>query len=174
MRKNSTDCLKKANKLFFVLLLIFSIALAGCTPALRKKFIRPRKKKEKQEEVIYQTREYVKENIPVDEYYKEHYIFWKSWQEELIKALGTNSRKLQVRSLSEAIINLNAMKDILGDEKGAALETHIALLEEIDGKISGGYLSSADIKRLKRTLTRQKKEIVREFSYNKVSQWIRE
>ena len=149
--------------MFFILL-----NLAGCE-GVRRKFTRKKKEAVKMPH-IYQVKKYEKKPSP--ELYKKHYSYWMSWQSELIKVVGVNHKK-DVRCIEEIIGNLNDMQNILVPEKAAELRPHIDKLVKVKDAIDKEEVNQANKDVVVRTLEREDRFIRREFSYNKVKNYLR-
>ncbi|MCX5715937.1 MAG: hypothetical protein NTV07_03580 [Candidatus Omnitrophica bacterium] len=116
MKKNLKKCFHS------VLVLILCIGVSGCGAQWKKKFVRKRAPQEGPEQVfVYEPKDYRPEPNPV--LYKRSFVFWKSWQEELINRLGEN-RAADVRGFEEVLKNLDEMKGCLKDQKAAELEMY--------------------------------------------------
>jgi len=149
--------------MFFILL-----NLAGCEN-VRRKFTRKKKEPVKMPH-IYQIKKYEKKPSP--ELYKKHYSYWMSWQSELIKVVGVNHKK-DVRCIEEIVSNLNDMQNILVPEKAAELKSHIDKLVKVKDIIDKEEPTQANRDVVVRTLEREDRFIKREFSYNKVKNYLR-
>jgi hypothetical protein len=102
------------------------ITITGCSPEWQKKFIR--KKKEVKKTRIYQLKKYEKK--PTLELYRKHYVYWETWQSELIEVLGDNHKK-DMRCAIEALSNLQDMQNVLIPEKGEKLTKHINSMTQV-------------------------------------------
>ena len=146
------------------------ISLAGCAPEWQKKFIR-KKKDVKKMPRIYQLKRYEKK--PSLELYRKHYVYWETWQSELIEVLGNNSKK-DTRCVEEAVGQLKDMQYILVPEKGDKLNPHIKNMEQIrDMIVRGDMTQPTNRDYVKRRLERTDRVVKREFSPNKVKNYIK-
>jgi hypothetical protein len=146
-----------------VLVITFMVTVCGCA-ALKKKFTR--KKKPQKPTVYYDLEKYAKEPNAV--LYKRHYVYWKTWQEELINKLSENNYKKNARCTQGIISNLNDMKRYLSAEKAEALQPFIDEMQGLEKELSGKYISMGRQTRLHNLLEKRYRRIKREFSYTKV------
>ena len=120
----------------FVLLFSFILLLTGCE-SLRRKFTRMKKKTQPQEEMIITPRDYDANPLPKDVLYKQYFVYWKSWNQELVTSLNDQAPLKKIKDcVEQAIANLKKMATYLSDEKAKELtvftkETE-ALKVEID------------------------------------------
>lgn len=152
----------------FVVILI-TANLTGCA-SLRKKFIRKKKKPKDVTPHYYSIQKY--DILPSIELYTKHYVFWRSWHNEIIELLGENSKK-DKRCIDEMVGNLEDMKTLLVDEKGEELERHIQVLRGIEKDIAGQKLTFGAKTRVRRVLEKQFKLIRINFTYRKMDPFIR-
>ncbi len=150
-----------------ITVIALSMNFAGCM-ALQKKFT-PKKKPVKMPRV-YRTKEYEKK--PTPELYQKHYAYWMTWQSELIKVLGDNSKK-DKRCIEEIVGNLRDMQSILVDEKGDLLEPHIQRLESVKRDIASGASTQANKDNIRRTLEKEDRAIKREFCLKKMRNYLK-
>jgi len=146
-----------------ILAVMLIVETSGCA-AFKKKFTRPRKEV-KFEPVYFEPEVYGKK--PNSVLYKQYYIFWKTWHEELISRIDQTHQKA-VRCASETVINLNSMKKFLAGEKADKLQAYIDEMTNVKGELNKRYLSSASKMRMKRKLETAYRQIKREFAYKKV------
>ena len=140
-------------------------ALAGCSPEWKKKFTRKSKTTTKKMPRIYQVKKYdVKPSI---ELYKKHYVYWKTWQDELVEVIGENAKK-DKRCIEEIVGQLGDMQNILVPEKGGELTPHIEKLAKVRDVVVSGELSTANRTYILRTLEREERFIKKEFVYTKI------
>ncbi len=147
---------------------LFALELSGCT-ALKKKFTRKKKEKPK----IIRYRPVTKyEKRPNAELYQKHFVYWKTWQSDLIRRLG-ESRKRDTRCIDEIITNLEDMKKFLVDEKAKELQPHIDKLLTVREGILSRNLSKYNKDFIGRTLKREMMAINRGFAYGKVKDFLK-
>ena len=151
----------------FLTLIFFAASLGGCD-AVQRKFTR--KKKEVKMPRFYQLKKYPKKPSP--ELYKQHYTYWRSWQEELIQFLGQNHKK-DARAVEEAVGHLRDMQNILIPSKAEEMEPHVEKMEKAKDIIFRGELSFASKDYVKMMLEKEDRAIKRDFSYEKVKNSLR-
>jgi len=144
----------------------FFFSSLGCDAFVRK-FTRKKKKTEPHEEMVLTPQEY-KCTLSKDELYRQHLLYWKSWQDELIEALNQNiSQKKKVSCVNEAIKNLMQMRGLLNAEKQKQLNGYIDQMQQLRDSIeSDSYGSDSANNRCRAEQLRM--YILRGFSYNKV------
>jgi len=157
--------IKRITVLVIDLLLIASIM--GCDAFVRKFTRKPKKTDIPQEEMVLVPQEY-KPTMNSEQAYRQYFMFWKSWADELIESLlQKRSQKKQIDCVNEAIKNLLNLKALLNEEKQKKLDIYITQLKELQGAISKdlyGTNSAANAQ----VADRIKKNILRFFSYNKI------
>ena len=103
-------------------------------------------------------------------YYTSHFSYWKTWQDELLGALGQNAKK-ERRAMDDALSHLEGMQKYLIAPKNTELGVQIAEVREASRLMDsgGGGTSNASI-RLK--LERTRRIINSGFYYDKVKDFI--
>jgi len=122
---------------FFLLVTsyLLLVTLIGCE-AFVKKFTR-KPKEEKKEEMVLVPEDY-KDNMTPEERYRQYFLFWKSWQDELITSLlEDRSPKKKLDCIEQAIKNLDELRKLLKDEKKQKLlDKYILQSERLKDMIS--------------------------------------
>ncbi len=129
--------MKKTKKLLLIFLCVSlsSALLTGCE-TLRKKFTRKRKTTDNQEQVIIVPRDYNAHPFPSDVLYKQYFIYWKSWNQELITSLTDESSYRKVDDcVEQAVINLRKMSSYLDDDMAKKLGAYVKQTEDLKGDI---------------------------------------
>jgi len=160
---------KKHIAKIFLLVTSYSllVTILGCDAFVRK-FTRKSKKHDMpQEEMVLAPEEY-KPTLSKEGLYRQYFLFWKSWQDELIKALLENtSHKKQVDCAQQAVKNLLALKDILEGQQKKKIEGYISASAELKEAIAQDvYGNNAVLNR--QQASRLKRNILRDFSYPKI------
>jgi len=152
-------------KVFLFLFLI--INLAGCEAFVRKFTRKSKKDKFPEKDIVLVPEEY-KSNMTKEEQYRQYFVFWKSWQDELIAALVKGgSYKRQIDCTEEAIKNLVSLRALLIEEKQNKIGYYINRLNSLKEAISQDiYGYALDLNR--QTAERIRRNILRDFSYNKI------
>ena len=146
--------------------------LIGCE-AFVKKFTRKPKKDQTKEVPILVPEDYPLSNISTEERYRQYFLFWQSWQDELITALGSSASYKKINTcLKEAIINLEEAKPLLFEEKQKELDVYLEKLRHLDSEIKHD-IYSAKLATHKSKAERLKRNILRDLSYSKVKNHLR-
>lgn len=151
-----------------ILLVFLALDFGGCA-SVQKKFIRKKKEpKHVPAAIFYQTETSTQKKYSNVYYYKNHYIFWRSWQADLIGDLkGGNEKKLK-RSAQEALSNLAGMNDYLTPKKQGELKPQLDALSQIVQKIESGQISSSVAGTLQSDAERMRRVVSNDFYYDKV------
>ena len=158
--------MKRVLTFSIALFLVFNIA--GCA-GLQKKFTRKKKETVKMPR-IYQVKKY--DRKPTPELYRKHYVYWESFQSEMIMVLGQNHKKDMV-CIEHIISNLSDMRNMLLPEKAAELEIHIERLAKIKDILAKEDLTRFNRTYVTMTLERESRYIKRGFVYKKVKDSLR-
>lgn len=154
--------------LLIALICALATTLTGCD-ALQRKFTRKKKAPAKMPR-IFQEKRYIKS--PTPELYQKHYIYWVTWQAEVLQKLGKNRRRCE-RCMEELIGHLQDMQNMLVPEKGDVLTPHIKNLMVVRDMIAKNDLGKGNETYARMTLEREDRYIKREFSLSKVRKYIR-
>ena len=159
--------------LLFSVICCLLLSLMGCE-AFVKKFTRKQKKSKIKEEVILDPEDYSLSDIPTEERYRQYFLYWKSWQDELITALNTTaSRKKRQTCVKEAIKNLGELRPLLFEEKQKELDVYLEKLRNLENEIKKDTYGA----RLAIHGNRAeglKRNILKDFSYPEVKSHLRE
>jgi len=154
--------------LTFLIAISLISGITGCD-ALQRKFTRKKKAVVKQPR-IYQVKKYEKKPSP--ELYRKHYVYWMTWQSEMIKVLGQNHKK-DIRCIEEAVGNLKDMQNVLLPEMAEKLQPHINRMSVVKDTILKEELSYANKDSVMHTLEREDRAIKREFAPGKVRNYLK-
>jgi hypothetical protein len=151
-----------------LLSLAFLASNIACEAFARKFSRKPKKQGFYKQEAVVAPENYEPPEMTNEDLYRQYFLYWRSWHDELLDSLASaGNRKKQLSCFDEAINNLQEMYGILSGEKKGKLASYIAGLEKIRQSVlqdtyadraAGNFRSAAVIK----------KDILREFSYNKV------
>lgn len=158
--------MNKALRFAVIAFLIFNIA--GCA-GVQRKFTRKKKQTVKMPR-IYQVKKY--ETKPTPELYKKHYVYWESFQSEMIKTLGQNHKKDKL-CIEHILSNLSDMRNMLLPDKAAELDIHIARLAKVRDIVIKEELSKFNSNYIMMTLERESRYIKKGFVYKKVKNSMR-
>jgi hypothetical protein len=116
----------------------------GCESVARK-FVRKSKKQEAATEMVLVPQEYKGPEMSKEELYRQYYLYWSSWQDELINALTQKaSLKKKVDCLQEALKNLINMKMMLVAEAQKNFDLEIARLKDLLASIKSDVYGAND------------------------------
>ncbi len=154
-------------------LLVFVFAAAGCESLARKFVRKPKLDDKKADEVIFAPEEYKSESVANQDLYRQYFLYWQSWQDELIDSLEkSGNRKKQVDSLNEAVKNLEDIKLLINPESAARLDFCINRLQLLRAAIVKDIYAN-NVAENRRQAEWIKRDISRDFSYNKIKDSIR-
>jgi hypothetical protein len=145
------------------------VSLLGCEAFVRK-FTRKQKKDQiKKEELVLVPQEYKAPDLSKDELYRQYFLFWKSWQDELIESLSGSrvNQKKQVSCILEALKNLTQMEPLLKEDKQKRLKAYTHQLRELSSAI-GDDIYGNNMVSNRQAAERILRNIAREFSYDKI------
>ncbi len=149
-------------------IILLCVSIAGCA-GVQRKFARKKKQEEKPLPVVT-TYDYAKEQR-VDELYKKRFLFWKSWQGELIDRIGDTYKK-RTECYDELMQNLMEMQKYLNDEKYKELEVFITEIKSVDPDVKKIDLRGSEKYRITQLLEKTKRLIDKRFSYAKVKDFL--
>jgi len=157
---------KIKNIIFYFGLWSLVFSLCGCDAFVRKFTRKAKKDNLPKEEMVLAPEEY-KPTQDKEELYRQYFLFWKSWVDELSTALAHNtSHKRQVSCAEEAIKSLLNLKTLLNEEAQKKLDIYINGMKEIEASVSadlyGNYNNSVI-----RSVEQSRRNILRDFSYQK-------
>lgn len=155
--------------LFVICALSFVILTSGCEGFARK-FVRKHKPEEnKTEEIVLVPQEYKAGELSKEELYRQYFLYWQSWQDELIDSLSSPNpnRKKQIDCLREAVKNLVDMKGLLKPEKQKLLENYINEMNNLRQDITKDVYENSIANNLMKA-QRIKRNIHRDLSFTKI------
>jgi|GEM_PF-213878 len=159
-------------KIFAVIwILALVILLTGCDAFVRKFTRKSKKEKEEKIEMVLVPEEY-KVTLSKEDLYRQYFLYWKSWQDELIQALNSNSsHKKQISCAEEALKNLVQLKGMLNPQMQEKLEIYIKRLQALkEAIINDPYGTNLTANRF--NSEQIKREILRYFSYPKIKDYL--
>jgi len=148
----------------YLVIAVLCISVAGCG-GLQRKFARKKKQEEKVSPVVT-TYDYPVEQR-VDELYKKRFLFWKSWQGELIDRMDGTYKK-RIECYDQLMQNLFEMQKYLNDEKNKELEAFITEIKSVGPVVKKMDLRGSEKHRVAQVLEKTKRLIDKRFSYSKV------
>ncbi|MDP2043978.1 MAG: hypothetical protein Q8K15_02275 [Candidatus Omnitrophota bacterium] len=145
--------------------------LAGCESFARK-FTRKSKKADQAVEMVLTPEEYKGPNMTKEEIYRQYFLFWKSWQDELINALvQRSSLKKKIDCAREALKNLVNMRGLLVAPSQKNLDVYIAKSRDLISDMQSDIYGSNDNRNIQ-TAERLKADIQRGFIYPKIRNYL--
>ncbi len=151
---------------------ILLINLMGCE-AFTRKFTRKSKKTDQTVEMVLAPEEYKGPNMTKEELYRQYFLYWKSWQDELINALTHNaSLKKKVDCAQEALKNLVNMRALLIEQAQKNLDVYIARSQDLLSDMQKDTYGAVN-NRNNDAAEHIKSDIQRGFIYPKVKNYIR-
>ena len=121
-----------------------------------------------QEELVLTPEEYKGPQIPKEDLYRQYFFYWKSWEDELIKALLENtSHKKQIDCANEALKNLANIRKMLKENKQKQLDPHIKQLIGLKNDITNDIYARDNVYN-RRVAERIRRNILQSFSANDI------
>ncbi|MDP2911834.1 MAG: hypothetical protein Q8N76_05855 [Candidatus Omnitrophota bacterium] len=149
---------------FYFIIFMLCVSVAGCG-GMQRKFSR-KKQEEKKTPPIVTTYDYPIEQR-VEELYKKRFLFWKSWQGELIDRMDDTYKK-RIECYDQLMQNLFEMQKYLNDEKNKELEAFITEIKSVGPVVKKMDLRGSEKHRVAQVLEKTKRLIDKRFSYSKV------
>ena len=146
--------------------------LLGCESFVRK-FTRKSKKSNQAVEMVLVPEEYKGPNMTKEEIYRQYYLYWGSWQDELINALvQKSSLKKKIDCGQEALKNLVSMKMMLVEGAQKNFDSEIARLNDLLGSMKSDVYGAKDNRNLQMA-ERIKHSIHKNFIYPKIKNYLK-
>lgn len=163
--------MKKKKVCLLILSVILLSVLGGCE-SLARKFTRKAKKTEAVEMVLH-PEEYKGPEMTKEEIYRQYFIYWKSWHDELINALSSKaSHKKKIDCGQEALKNLVVLKMLLVSEMQKNFDPEISKLTGLLAGMKRDAYGSNDERNLQ-LAERIKLNIQRKFVFSKVKNYLK-
>jgi hypothetical protein len=158
----------KTNLLVLAIICSLLITTLGCDSFVRKFTRKSKNEKNNAEELVLMPQEYKPPKITKEDTYRKYFLYWKSWQDELITALTDGlSDKKRIDCANQAIKNLEEMRNVLQQANQQKLDVYIRQLSELrDDLMQDTYGGNLLASRM--TAERIKRNILRDFSYDKI------
>ena len=163
----------RIKRILSVLLFCFLLVdLLGCESFTRK-FTRKSKKSDSAVEMVLVPEEYKGPNMTKEEIYRQYYLYWSSWQEELINALTLKSSlKKKADCAQEALKNLVNMKMMLVADAQKNFDSTIARLNDLLVDIKSDAYGAFDSRNLQ-TAERINSSVHKDFIYPKIRNYLK-
>ena len=160
------------NKLSVLIICFLSLGLAGCESFVRK-FTRKSKKPSQAVEMVLAPEEYKGPQMSKEELYRQYYLYWGSWQDELINALTQGaSVKKKIDCAQEALKNLANMRQMLVPDAQKNLNLEIDRLNGLLDNIRADLYGTNDSRNL-RLAEGIKSSIHKGFVYPKIRNYLK-
>lgn len=157
-----------------IVLVISCSLLIGCEAFVRKFTRKTKKENMAKEEMVLAPEEYKGPNMTPEELYRQYFLFWKSWQDELINALNVSgNRKKQIDCANEAIKNLVNFKYVLKPEAVQIVDRHVKRLVDLKDGISAD-ISGARVIFCRQEAERIRRAVLRDLSFPKIKKSLTE
>jgi hypothetical protein len=158
-----------------VVVALFCVALInliGCESFARK-FTRKSKKPDQPVEMVLVPEEYKGPNMSKEELYRQYFLFWKAWQDELISALKYNaSLKKKIDCAKEALKNLVNMQKLLVEAAQKNFSPYIARSNDLISDMQKDVYGTSNDRNIQ-TAEHLKSDIQRGFIYPKIRNYLR-
>ncbi len=161
--------LKKVFRFLFICFLLLN--LVGCE-AFTRKFTRKSKKSDQAVEMVLAPEEYKGPNMTKEELYRQHFLYWKSWQDELINALVSKlSQKKKIDCNQEALKHLVNMKTMLVADAQKNIDDYVTKLNDLLSGLKSDLYGTHD-ERNRLTAERINSDIDKKFVYPKIKNYL--
>ena len=163
----------RIRKILTVLLFCFLLLdLLGCESFARK-FTRKSKRPDAAVEMVLTPQEYTGPNMTKEEIYRQYYLYWGSWHDELINALTLKSSlKKKIDCAQEALKNLVNMKMMLVTDAQKNFDLEISKFNDLLNSIKSDIYGANDRQNL-RIAERIKSSIHKGFIYPKIRNYLK-
>ena len=143
--------------------------LTGCEAFVRK-FTRKSKKVQNPEEMVLVPQEWKGPQMTKEEQYRQYFLFWKSWHEELNNAILQNSsQKKKIDCLQQALKNSLGMRSLLNESKQKQLDVYLRQLVDLQGEIQSDiYGTGTSGSSFRQASEKLMMNIQQNFTYNHI------
>jgi len=151
-------------------LLIFAFSASGCE-SFNRKFVRKNAEPTGPPQIFHVEPFVPPPNADV---YKHAFLFWETWEEQLIIALSPGGypkavNYMKIREcLENAVSNLNDMKQCLNDKKAQELDVYLKQLQKFSSSVDADYISDNVLSRMKDDIETNKRNIDIRFSFKAI------
>jgi hypothetical protein len=160
-------------KIFFLIIICCLLTtVLGCESFTRK-FTRKSKKPDTVVEMVLTPEEYKGPNMTKEEIYRQYYLYWGSWQDELINALTQKSSlKKKVDCAQEALKYLVYMKMMLVTDAQKNFDLEISKFNDLLSSVKSDIYGTNDSRNL-RMAERIKSSVHKGFVYPKIRNYLK-
>lgn len=154
-------------KFVFIIALALLVNLVGCEAFVRK-FTRKSKKNKAPEEMVLAPEEWKGPKMTKEQMYRQYYIFWQSWQDELIGALLQNSPLKKKNYCAEQIVkNLLGMRAMLNETEQKQLDVYLKQMNDLRSAIKSDIYGSSNNSN-RQDAEKVKRNISEKYSYSDI------
>jgi hypothetical protein len=133
-----------------------------------RKFTRKSKKDKAPVEMVLAPEEWKGPQMTKEERYRQYFVFWQSWQDELINALTQNaSQKKKLDCVQQAMKNLVGLRSLLNESKQKQLDIYLKQLVDLQNDIKSDIYGNAN-NFYRQNSEKLKMNISQRFSYSDV------
>jgi len=162
----------KSKIILLVTICFLLVTALGCDAFVRKFTRKSKKENQPKQELVLVPEEYKPPKMTKEEVYRQYFLYWKSWHDELINSLsGGASQKKQIDCANEALKNLDSLRGTLQEARQKKLDIYIGQLKylkkEVEKDLYGNNISTNRL-----TAERIRRGIMRDFSYNKIKDYL--
>jgi hypothetical protein len=149
-------------------LVVLFLILTGCEAFVRKFTRKPKDRDLSRPQMVLAPEEYTGPQMSKEELYRQYFLYWRAWQDELILSLEPRANhKKQMDCINQALKNLARIKGLLAAQKSEQANRYLIQLEDLRGLIERDVYSN-NIVNTRTKAEQLKRNILRDFSYNKV------
>lgn len=145
----------------FILGLVLLVNSVGCEAFVRK-FTRKSKKEKAPEEMVLAPEEWKGPKMTKEQMYRQYYLFWQSWQDELISVLSQNAPlKKKNDCVEQAIKNLLGMRAMLNETEQKQLDVYLRQTSDLKSAIKSDIYGASnnsnrqDAERIRRNISQR-------------------
>ena len=156
----------------FILGLVLLLNSVGCEAFVRK-FTRKSKKDKAPEEMILTPEEWTGPKMTKEQMYRQYYLFWQSWQDELISALSQNAPlKKKNDCVEQAIKNLLGMRTMLNETEQKQLDVYLKQMTDLKSAIKSDIYGASNNPN-RQDAERVRRNILQRYSYGDIKDELR-
>lgn len=164
--------MKVKSAFYFLLTISLLLNTIGCESFVRK-FTRKNKKSAQPVEMVLAPEEYKGPQMSQEELYRQYFIYWQSWQDELINALTQRSSlKKKVDCAQEALKNLVNMQSRLLPQAQKNFDPTLSRFRELLANLKNDLYGSRDSS-FRQEAVQLKANVQRDFAYAKIRNYLK-
>jgi hypothetical protein len=156
----------------FILGLALLVNLAGCEAFVRK-FTRKSKKDKAPEEMVLVPEEWKGPKMTKEQMYRQYYLFWQSWLDELISVLSQNAPLKKKNDCVEQVMkNLLGMRAMLNESEQKQLDVYLRQMADLKSAIKSDIYGASNNSN-RQNAERVKRNITQRYTYSDVKDKLR-